>query len=149
MNQKEQAIWQRVLAVNSPDCLSGEKVQQMIAHELADAETYARLACCTQGCCRQTLQKISREERCHARQLETVYFLMTGRCAELCAAQAENGSGTLCARLRARFSEEQNGARAYREAAGRSEQFRELFTHLAADEARHAELLRGLLCCLL
>ena len=91
-----------------------------------------------------TLQKMAREEACHARKLETVYFLWTGECADVsvgdlpcyrCAAEL----------LRAMHRAKLEAAAAYRQAAEELPEYRCLFLALAEEEMRQAACFFALL----
>ena len=141
----ERAVWQRVMG--APDCAQNAsgRILELIHAEQREAALYAALAARTAGVCRSVLQQLSREERCHARQLETVFYLLTGSCAQGCPERPACPSGGLCALLRERFAAEQQAAEGYRGMAETSPRFRDVFLHLAADETRHAARLRCLL----
>ena len=59
--------------------ITPEQVMQAMHEELCDAETYRCLAARMSGCARKTLLAISHDERCHAKKLGAIYFLLTGK----------------------------------------------------------------------
>ena len=68
--------------------ITPEQVMQAMHEELCDAETYRCLAARMSGCARKTLLAISHDERCHAKKLGAIYFLLTGKKA--CPKKPEN-----------------------------------------------------------
>lgn len=68
--------------------ITPEQVMQAMHEELCDAETYRCLAARMSGCARKTLLAISHDERCHAKKLGAIYFLLTGKKA--CQKKPEN-----------------------------------------------------------
>lgn len=130
-------------ALTSLDVLQG-----FLREEVAVARTYLAFArCALNGEARRVLRSIAAEETEHARQLQAVSFLITGKPyrVEICTPQfSMNG---YCAALRERYHEEVCGGFNYERAAEETTDFclKKLFSQLSADEYRHAELLRKLL----
>lgn len=98
--KQAQNVWSRVMAAQTAaPCTNAEKapektartqqapavsitpeqVMQAMHEELCDAETYRCLAARMSGCARKTLLAISHDERCHAKKLGAIYFLLTGK----------------------------------------------------------------------
>lgn len=146
----EREIWQRVLSSDQPDenAQQASAVQQVLKQTLAAEQCYTCLACRTNGCCRQTLQQLAREKRCQAKQLETVYYLLTGCCAktECCPCSCR---GNLCELIRCRFTAELRAADGYCRAAEQFRQFSSLYASLSRAAVRDAEKLRCVLQALL
>ena len=107
--KQAQNVWSRVMAAQTAaPCTNAEKapektartqqapavsitpeqVMQAMHEELCDAETYRCLAARMSGCARKTLLAISHDERCHAKKLGAIYFLLTGKKA--CPKKPEN-----------------------------------------------------------
>ena len=144
--EKTCQIWKRVLGEEEPDdgcAMDSERLRAMIADEKTDACIYRILARGAR-CGGEILRRISREEHCHAKRLEAVYFLWTGE-----KAQAVSNSlpkyACMAEALRDRHQHEVAGARMYRRTAEELPEFRELFLELAADEACHGEHILRLL----
>lgn len=141
-------------AQEDPCCLgtqaltSLDVLQGFLREEVAVARTYLAFArCAINGEARRVLRSIAAEETEHARQLQAVSFLITGKSyrVEICTPKfSMNG---YCAALRARYHEEVCGGFNYERAAEETTDFclKKLFSQLSADEYRHAELLRKLL----
>lgn len=145
-----QKVWQRVgLAQKEKTCqgtLTGELLQKLIAQEWADCRTYHALAASAQGCTAAALRRISQQEADHARQLQAVYFILTGKQAPRCCAARKK----LCcniAILRQRVGDEQEGAQTYHQIADQAGPYAMLFSCLARDEESHAAVLLRLLAC--
>ncbi len=87
---------------------------------------------------------LAEEERCHARQLGALYFLMTGK--KLCPEPVKPVC-TACFNetIRQRYQAELAGQAQYQALAARAGERRCTFEALAADEGRHAQLLYCLL----
>ena len=117
--QKERQVWSRVMntAVSCPKPeepkqdtgLTEKTLAQMIQCEYCEAAIYRSLAAQGPKCARERLLRLAEDERCHAKQLGALYFLMTGKkyCPEPVrgllqrgAAEAVSGgagsAGTIC-----------------------------------------------------
>ena len=87
--QKERQVWSRVMntAVSCPKPeepkqdtgLTEKTLAQMIQCECCEAAIYRSLAAQGPKCARERLLRIAEDERCHAKQLGALYFLMTGK----------------------------------------------------------------------
>lgn len=121
-------------------------LQDLIADELRDYRTYQNMARRVRGQAARLLASLSADERAHAKRLSVAYFLLSG-----VHFWPDGLPGTpvttFLGGVRSRFLAEQEGERAYRDAAAQTADpaLRELFLALAADEAAHAHLLRDLL----
>ena len=121
-------------------------LQDFISQELLDWRAYQSLAKRAGAQAARIISSIAADERRHAKRLSTAYFLISAvrfwpdRGATLT-------TGTYLGTLRQRFSQEQRGQSAYLSAAEDCTDpcLRELFLELAADEAAHARLIRGIL----
>lgn len=124
----------------------GAMLQGMIADELSDAHTYQTMSRRVTGSTAKVLAGLSADERRHAKRLSVAYFLISG-----IRFWPDKLPGmpmsTFMGGVRARFIAEQKGEATYRQAAQDTADLslRELFLELAADEAAHAWLLRGIL----
>ena len=139
--EKTREIWKRVLSEEEPmEChaMDSEKLRKMIEIEKTDACIYRMLARCTSGKNAECLRRIAREEACHARKLEALFYLWTGKRACVVSGKLPHYR-CLAEALRARHPMELTGAEQYREAAEQLPEFREHFCRLADDESRHAE----------
>ena len=131
------AVWRRVAGARETPPLP-EQLREMISDERTAAAAYASLTrFCTAA---DAFRDISREERCHARRLAALYFLLTGQtpCAERGALPRET---SYCAALRACFAAEQESARRYLAAAEAWPEHAPLFRALAAQEQAHTQRL--------
>lgn len=96
--------------------ITPEQVMQAIHEELCDAQTYRCLAARMSGCARKTLLAISHDERCHAKKLGAIYFLLTGKKA--CQKKPENPCITCNAETLRRQYQRELSAREHYEALG-------------------------------
>ena len=93
----------------------------------------------------KTLRSILEDERRHERRLQSAYFLLIG---DTYAPPARHPSAPyLLKALRERYMGETAGAEAYDRAAAETddESLREALREIAADERRHAGLLRSMI----
>lgn len=155
MNSKrEAAVWERVMAA-SAECpmpavrqqesgITAQQVLELLQGELADACTYRVLAGRVKKDLRRCLLQLAQEEQRHSRQLEAVYYLMTGQrpCPDRpkppCMACTNE-------ELRKRYKEEVEGAARYHELAACAGSFEPLFHCLGHAEERHAGMILELL----
>lgn len=140
----ERRVWQRVLGTEVDRDKQDEAVLLSLKQTLEAAACYTKLAGCVSGSCRATLQQLAREKCCQAKQLESVYFLLTGCCAKV-ACDSCNCRGTPCCLIRQRFLAEQRAAEGYCTAAERFKEFSCLYASLSRESARAAEQLRCVL----
>lgn len=141
----ERRVWQRVLgAEETSGDGQAEAVLQALKQTLQAEQCYRHLAACTGGCCQKTLLALAKEKRCQAKQLETVYFLLTGCCAQVNCGKCCS-SGSLCCQIRSRFHAEQRAAEGYCTASERFGQFSNLYASLSRQSAQAAEKLRCVL----
>ncbi len=122
------------------------QLQDFITDELADWKTYLALARCAGQSAFRALSGMAADEYRHAKRLSTAYFLISG--VRFWPAQVQGCPvRSLPGALRQRFIEEQQAEAAYVAAAGKTFDpcLRELYLDLAADEARHAKLVRRIL----
>ena len=59
--------------------ITPEQIMEQINGELSDAATYRALSNRMNGCAKKTLEELSRDEKCHAKKLAAMYFLLTGK----------------------------------------------------------------------
>ena len=157
---REEAVWQRVMAMSaeapeprtaqraqmaqSSQGLTEVQVMELLQGELADACTYQTLANRTRGEARRCLQQLAREERQHARKLETVYYVMTGR--RPCPERPKSPCvACLNEELRKRYEEELAGAARYHKLADQAGSFAQTFHCLGLAEERHGGMILKLL----
>lgn len=145
------AVWERVRSAEGAGEGSGgelETLRGFIADEACAAAFY-EAAARRFGRFSAQLRAIACEERGHLRALQAEHFLLTG---ELCL--PPDSCPLPCGGLRAlrtAWLDEQAAAEAYLKAAdaARSPGPAEVYRRNAADEARHAGLLRKLIACAL
>ena len=140
----ERRVWQRVLGTEVDRDKQDEAVLLSLKQTLEAAECYTKLANYVNGCCRATLEQLAQQKRCQAKQLESVYFLLTGCCAKV-KCDPCNCCGKLCCLIRAQFLTEQRAAEGYCTAAERFKEFSCLYANLSRECARAAEQLRCVL----
>ena len=124
----------------------GVFLQGRIVIELTAVRTYRSMARRVGGTAAQTLTTIAADKARHAKRLSVAYFLLSGVRLQPPAPSGES-KGTLVGGLRQCFLDEQKGEKAYRAAAENTGDagLQEIFQELAADNAAHAGLLRGIL----
>ena len=149
---REEAVWKRVMAaaeshplptVPRPG-LTAARLLELLQWEALDACTYKTLACRMNGQGRKCLLQLAREEQRHARQLETVIYLMTGSrpCPDRPKAPCVACTNE---ELRKRYQAEVDGAADLHKLADHAGSFAELFHTMAMDEERHAAMILHLL----
>lgn len=152
--KREQEVWQRVmdLSAQAPACcklpkretVTEAEIMKKLEGELEDAMIYEQLSCRVHGRARQTLLQLAMQERQHAKKLETVYYLMTGKkpCPDRpkrpCIACTNEA-------LRERYIQEGKGSESYKALAEKAGSFSKLLLELACDEEHHAQKLLGVL----
>ena len=148
--QKERQVWSRVMntAVSCPKPeepkqdtgLTEKTLAQMIQCECCEAAIYRSLAAQGPRCARERLLRIAEDERCHAKQLGALYFLMTGK--EYCP-EPVRGACTACFNeaLRKQYQAELEAEARYAKLAARAGEQACMFEALARDEGRHAKMI--------
>lgn len=147
--EKFDSIWQRVMPNTSEQITPTSQVgknsddesqlRKFIDDESADCNYYAMLAQkCLSRSIKQLFLRLSTEEHCHMKRLQTAYFILTGDSyypAMVCPL-----INSIMDSLRARYIGETEGAEAYLKAAGEteSEKLACIYRELAEDENRHA-----------
>lgn len=146
----ERRVWERVLSTSPQDgdIAQAEAVLQTLKQTLEAEQCYRCLASRVGGCCRNTFLQLAQEKCCQARQLKSVYFLLTGCCAKVKCCPC-NLSGDLCCLIRARFEAEQRAAEGYCTASKRLSQFSNLYACLSRACFQAGEKLRCVLQALL
>lgn len=157
-SKREAEVWERVLAASAaypisekqPEKpgLTAEQVLQLLQQELLNAVTYETLAARVGKRNRQRLLALAREERQHARQLEAVYYVLTGQ--RPCPDRVK-GPCVACTNeaLRSAYGREVAGADRYQKLAGQAGSFSAVFQRLSCAEQRHsAAVLQLLQACL-
>ena len=96
---------------------------------------------------RQTLRETGEDEGSHARQLMTVYYLITGQCYHPAVSYERITIGQLCPALRSRYHAEACGGFNYARAADGTTDpcLAKLLNKLSEDEYLHAERMMALL----
>lgn len=121
-------------------------LQDFISSELLDWRAYQSLSKRAGVQASRILSSIAADERRHAKRLSAAYFLISA-----VRFWPDWGpvptTGTYLGALRQRFAQEQRGQATYLSAAEDCTDpcLQELFLELAADEAAHAQLIRGIL----
>ena len=148
--QKERQVWSRVMntAVSCPKPeepkqdtgLTEKTLAQMIQCECCEAAIYRSLAAQGPKCARERLLRIVEDERCHAKRLCALYFLMTGK--KYCP-EPVRGACTACFNeaLRKQYQAELEAEARYAKLAARAGEQACMFEALARDEGRHAKTI--------
>ena len=112
----------------------------MIQCECCEAAIYRSLAAQGPKCARERLLRIAEDERCHAKQLGALYFLMTGK--KYCP-EPVRGACTACFNeaLRKQYQAELEAQERYARLAARAGEQACMFEALAHDEGRHAKTI--------
>lgn len=132
-------VWEQAPAVITP-----EQVMELISGEMKDAATYRCLSARMKGCARKTLETLAHEERCHAKQLGAIYFLLTGKKA--CPPRPEPPCITCNAEtLRRQYQMELAARERYESLAPLAGARACTMRELALDECRHAQKIYELL----
>jgi hypothetical protein len=131
-----ESVWKRVTTAGSSS--EDETLKQFIKDEICDAAYYTSLSRMFQGQARNMLLSHASDEKGHARRLQAEYFIRTGE-SHVPSGPCEPVTGKM-ASLRVALQHEKAGANAYRKAAEQtaSPELREVYSHNAADEERHA-----------
>ena len=161
MNQidckQAQNVWSRVMAAQTgaqmptsaespaasepqPATITPEQVMRAIEEEHMDAAAYQCLAGRMSGCARKTLLALAQEERCHAKKLGAMYFLLTGKKA--CPKKPENPCITCNAEtLRKQYQTELAAREQYESLAPLAGARACTLREIALDECRRAQKL--------
>ena len=125
---------------------SSERLQRMIAHELADRKLYGVLAGYAGAGVSAVLARIAADEYRHAKRLSVACFLISGIRFWPDRQPVPFLDGYL-GTLRRRFFSEQQGEAEYLRAAAETKDplLHSLYLKLAGDEARHSLLIRSIL----
>lgn len=125
----------------------GAMLQEFIEHELVSWRTYLALSRRAPAGGNRILASIAADERRHAKRLSAAYFLISGVQYWPMERMGAAAHGAWPAALRRCFSGEQRAASRYHAAAAETSDpaLYALYTELAIEESRHAQLLRELL----
>ena len=112
----------------------------MIQCECCEAAIYRSLAAQGPKCARERLLRLAEDERCHAKRLGALYFLMTGK--KYCP-EPVRGACTACFNeaLRKQYQAELEAQEQYARLAARAGEQACMFEALARDEGRHAKMI--------
>lgn len=166
MNQidckQAQRVWSRVMAAQTdaqepnektdqqtaqraPEVsITPEQIMEQICGELSDAATYRALSNRMKGYAQKTLEELSRDERCHAKKLAAMYFLLTGKKA--CPKRPEPSCITCNAEtLRRQYQKELAARDQYEMLAPLAGARACTMRQIALDECRHAKKIYELL----
>ena len=148
--QNERQVWSRVMGATAscpaseeakPDSgLTEKTLAQMIQCECCEAAIYRSLAAQGPKCARERLLRLAEDERCHAKRLGALYFLMTGK--KYCP-EPVRGVCTACFNeaLRKQYQAELEAEARYAKLAARAGEQACMFEALARDEGRHAKTI--------
>lgn len=160
MDSNFNRVWERVRAARSERLMQPERpytgkaaplnmksaLEGFIENEVSDSGYYSALASkTTQLKARRLFMRLSAEEKNHARQLQTAYFLLSGNSYAV-KRPAKTPPRSMLEALRQRYSAENEGAAAYLSAAERTDnsELKQFFSELARDEKRHAAEIKRL-----
>lgn len=148
MEDHAKAVWQRVQAgrdtLTAEEALLPERLSQHIMGEKGDSQAYRRLALRFQGQDSAALRRMAEEESGHARELNALYYMRTGRRTDLRPREEPQPADRLQA-LRGRYLEELSGAAGYAQAARDFPAYGEMFQRLSQAEHRHSQALLEIL----
>lgn len=150
-------IWQRVMPGTNENNINVQSEQKptetheagqlrdFMDDEANDVQTYCVLASKCSDSTRQTLLRISSDERCHLKKLKAKYFILTGKtytppnACPLIYSVSET--------LRQKYIGEKDGAAAYLAAAEKTSnpELKDTYLALSEDEARHSKLISCLI----
>ncbi len=124
-----------------------ETLRKLMYNEAYDSKYYADLArrrCSSHAA--SFLDKLSGEESKHLRRLQAEYYILTGTAINPCVVDINIPCFYMDA-LRERFLSENDGARAYLDAAAAATNPRlaSIYTEISADESRHADEMAKLI----
>ena len=124
-----------------------EVIAGYIHNELEGQRSYRMFARCCSGQMARVLRELAVEEAAHARRLQAVYYLISGRC---CRPLLQGGCmqlGSRCEELRRRYHDESCDAINYlRSAEGTTDPcLQDVFHQLSREEFSHAQRLLQLL----
>ena len=140
--EKTREIWKRVLGEDEGECscaMDSERLRRMIEAEKTDACVYRSLSRSAGSCC-EALRRLGQECQCHAKKLETIYFLWTGEKA--CAASGQLPCyGCMAEALRCQYQRAQAAAAGYERAAEELPEYQGMFQELAGEKICQGEKL--------
>jgi len=141
-------VWARVTAVTQqspPETLSQE-LERFIISEQRSIAAYCAILQRVRVSERQTILQILTDERRHLKNLQMEYFMSTGD-TFACSESADQNKDGLLSFLRRCTIAETDTAEAYRKASeGRCGDMASMYVSIAADEERHSEMLREMIC---
>jgi len=130
-----------------PSAVEIETLKDLMYNEAREAKYYADLARSRNAyICASTLREISEEEGAHLKRLQAEYYILTGSTFFPCVALL-NIPGAYLEALRERFLGENEGAKAYLDAAAQTSHPRlsAIYTEFSVDELSHAENMASLI----
>lgn len=135
------------MSAQKPTAAEIETLKDLMYDEAREAKYYADLARSRNAAvCAFSLKEISDEESAHLKRLQAEYYILTGEAFFPCVAFLKSPDTYLEA-LRERFIGENEGARAYLDAATQTTNTRlsALYNEFSTDELRHAESMATLI----
>ena len=141
-------VWSRVMnqpeAISAPEApacgrrITPEQVAELMRQELDSAAVYRYLACRVRGGAKGLLQRLSEQERCHAKKLGAYYFLLTGK--KYCPCRPAPVCVTcINETLRLLYEKELADAKKYRELSAFAAEQGCILQSLSRDECEHAQ----------
>lgn len=125
--------------------LTAEAVLGLIQWEKDDCATYRYLARRACGCDAAALLRMAEDAACHSRRLQTMYYLLTGKCT--CPQLATPACAPcLTEALRERYDRAIAAAEAYRDAAKSWPAMSCEFLAMAEDEFCRSKQLYSMIC---
>ena len=144
-NEKTAVQTAQPTAQTAPEIsITPQQIMEQINGELSDAATYRALSNRMNGCAKKTLEELSRDEKCHAKKLAAMYFLLTGKKA--CPKRPEPSCITCNAEtLRRQYQKELATRDQYEMLAPLAGARACTMRQIALDECRHAKKIYELL----
>ena len=125
--------------------LTAEAVLGLIQWEKDDCATYRYLARRACGCDASALLRMAEDAACHSRKLQTMYYLLTGKC--ICPQPATPACAPcLTEALRERYDRAIAAAEAYRDAAKAWPAMSCELLAMAEDESCRSRQLYSMIC---
>ena len=147
----QSAVWSRVQGTPCPEeaakggVVSAEEVLQWMQDERDGCAVLQYLAGKACGKEAAQLRQMAARRACHYRKLHTMYYLLTGQCVHLTAAQPDC-TACLSEALRTAYQEERQRKQRYEQAADRWPAMADEFYRMAADDDCNSRRIRAMLC---
>ncbi len=146
MEPSFEEVWNRVKGERPKDDLA--QLNAFLADERRTAADYGRMTACTGAIrAKRLFRQLAAEENEHARQLQSVAFLLNGKGHVQRVDAPMKPCRKILQEIRRLYANEEKSADAYAKAAGSTadHRLREIYADLASQERKHGEKLSTLL----